>query len=52
MWTQIAKEISQVTGKTFQIDDRRSVGGGCINQGYAVSGRGQTYFVKLNQANA
>jgi fructosamine-3-kinase len=52
MWTQIAQEISEVTEKTFQIDDRRSVGGGCINQGYAVSGRGQTYFVKLNQANA
>jgi fructosamine-3-kinase len=52
MWTQIAKEISEVTGKTFQIENRRSVGGGCINQGYAVSGNEQTYFVKLNQATA
>jgi fructosamine-3-kinase len=50
MWTQIAQEISQVTGKSFQIENRRSVGGGCINQGYAVSGYGQAYFVKLNQA--
>jgi fructosamine-3-kinase len=50
MWTQIAQEISQVTGKSFQMENRRSVGGGCINQGYAVSGEGQTYFVKLNQA--
>ncbi|MFM7475076.1 MAG: fructosamine kinase family protein, partial [Microcystis aeruginosa] len=28
-----------------------SVSGGCINQGYAVSGNGLIYFVKINQAN-
>lgn len=51
MWTQIAAQISQATGETFEISNRRSIGGGCINQGYAVSGTTGTYFVKLNQAS-
>jgi len=51
MWTQIAAKISEVAGKPFEIAHRRSVGGGCINQGYAVSNGEQTYFVKLNQAS-
>lgn len=50
MWTQIDAHISQVTGEKFQSQQRRSVGGGCINQGYAVSNGEITYFVKLNQA--
>lgn len=51
MWTQIATHISQATGEPFTIKNHRSVGGGCINQGYAVSGDTGTYFVKLNQAS-
>jgi fructosamine-3-kinase len=51
IWTQIAAHICQMTGQPFEISDRRSVSGGCINQGYAISGGQQTYFVKLNQAN-
>jgi fructosamine-3-kinase len=51
MWTEIATHISKVTGKTFEIKNRRSVSGGCINQGYAVSGDTATYFVKLNRAS-
>ncbi len=51
MWIQIATHISQVTGEPFEIKNRRSVGGGCINQGYAVSSDTDTYFVKLNQAS-
>jgi fructosamine-3-kinase len=51
MWTEIATHISKVTGKTFEIKNRRSVSGGCINQGYAVSGDTETYFVKLNRAS-
>lgn len=50
MWTEIASHISNVTGETFEIKNRRTVSGGCINQGYAVSGDTATYFVKLNQA--
>ncbi|OKH24195.1 hypothetical protein NIES593_08550 [Hydrococcus rivularis NIES-593] len=51
MWNQIADRISQVTGEKFQVKERRSVSGGCINQGYALIGNGSTYFVKLNQAS-
>ncbi|MBW4575584.1 MAG: fructosamine kinase family protein [Aphanothece sp. CMT-3BRIN-NPC111] len=60
MWTEIATHISEVTGDKFQVDKRKSVGGGCINQGYAVTdgdtcyahAKGErTYFVKLNQAS-
>lgn len=49
MWNQIAATISQVTGQPFQVEKHRSVGGGSINQAYAVSSSDRTYFVKLNQ---
>ena len=51
MWSKIAEEISQVTKEKFTIANRRSVGGGCINQGYALIGEQRTYFVKLNSAS-
>ncbi|MBW4636272.1 MAG: fructosamine kinase family protein [Iphinoe sp. HA4291-MV1] len=51
MWTEIDADISQVTGEKFQSSQRRSVGGGCINQGYSVSDGQRTYFVKCNQAS-
>ncbi len=50
MWDQIAKHIAEITGEKFQIQNRQSVGGGCINQGYAIASRQQTYFIKLNRA--
>ena len=51
MWQTIAKEISQATQSPFEINNTRSVGGGCINQGYKISGNSGNYFVKINQAN-
>ncbi|MBE9083412.1 MULTISPECIES: fructosamine kinase family protein [unclassified Tolypothrix] len=51
MWTEIDAHISRVTGEKFQSQQKRSVSGGCINQGYAVSDDERTYFVKLNQAS-
>jgi fructosamine-3-kinase len=51
MWTQIARHIAQTTEKPFEIEKSRPVSGGCINQGYAVSGKGLIYFVKINQAD-
>lgn len=51
MWTKIAQAITQATGQDFAIANTKSVGGGCINQGYRVSGNGTEYFVKLNQAS-
>lgn len=51
MWTEIANHISKVTGEPFEIMNRRSVSGGCINQGCALIGDKVTYFVKTNQAS-
>ncbi|MGK7892721.1 MAG: fructosamine kinase family protein, partial [Xenococcus sp. (in: cyanobacteria)] len=39
------------TNTSFEVSNTRSVGGGCINQGYKVSGNDRDYFVKVNQAN-
>ncbi|MBE9123124.1 fructosamine kinase family protein [Tychonema sp. LEGE 07199] len=51
MWDKIAAHISEATGETFSIDNRHSVSGGCINQGYAISSSKRTYFAKINQAS-
>lgn len=50
MWEQISSHIRQVTGMPFSAATPRSVGGGCINSGYALTNSQQAYFVKLNQA--
>ncbi len=50
MWEQISAQISTATGQPFQGRDRRSVSGGCINSGYALSDGQRTYFIKLNEA--
>ncbi|MEM8863201.1 MAG: fructosamine kinase family protein, partial [Chloroflexota bacterium] len=51
MWKQIAQAITQATERDFAIANTKSVGGGCINQGYKVSDKNREYFVKLNQAS-
>lgn len=51
MWTEIEAHISRLTGEKFHSQQRSSVGGGCINQAYALIGDSLTYFVKLNQAS-
>ena len=51
MWTKISQSISQASGTEFKITNTRSVSGGCINQGYKISGERIEYFVKLNQAS-
>jgi fructosamine-3-kinase len=48
MWTEIAAQISRVTGQTFQVTHYRPVGGGSINQAFAISEGDRAYFVKLN----
>lgn len=50
MWNQIATHISQVTGESFTAGHRRPVGGGSVNQAYALSDGDRAYFVKLNDA--
>ncbi|MUL35373.1 fructosamine kinase family protein [Gloeocapsopsis dulcis] len=50
-WSEIAQNLNRVTGKSFTVNQTRSVSGGCINQGYAISSETDTYFVKLNHAS-
>ena len=47
-WSVIEKNIAKQTGKAFIIDSRSSLGGGCINEAWHISGLGQEYFVKIN----
>jgi len=49
-WQDIEHAISQATGETFRRDSQESVGGGCINTALKISGNGQQYFLKLNDA--
>ncbi|MBE9042073.1 fructosamine kinase family protein, partial [Oscillatoriales cyanobacterium LEGE 11467] len=51
MWKTISAQISETTGETFEIVNSKSVSGGCINRGHAISDGKQTYFVKLNSAS-
>lgn len=51
IWEVIAEVITETTGEFFQVRDHRSIGGGCINQGYRISDGNRHYFVKLNQAS-
>ncbi len=50
VWNYITEQISQTTGQQFSPDSPTPIGGGCINQAFRLSGLGQTYFVKINQA--
>ncbi|MCU0565287.1 MAG: fructosamine kinase family protein [Oculatellaceae cyanobacterium Prado106] len=58
IWQQITAQIQQVTGSDFRGTHRRPVGGGSINQAYALSDEARrdhttaAYFVKLNQAQS
>jgi fructosamine-3-kinase len=51
MWKQIANSICQATNTSFTINTTRSIGGGCINQGYRIDDETRSYFVKLNRAS-
>jgi fructosamine-3-kinase len=51
MWDKISAHISEVTGDKFSINNRHSVSGGCINQGYSIGSSSRTYFAKINQAS-
>jgi fructosamine-3-kinase len=50
MWDSIAAHIRQATDTSFTVTHHRPVGGGSINQAYALSSGNQAYFVKLNAA--
>ncbi|MEM9246180.1 MAG: fructosamine kinase family protein, partial [Cyanobacteria bacterium P01_F01_bin.153] len=51
MWDLITRAIAQGTGQELGHVERRSVGGGCINQAYRLQdSAGHLFFVKLNRA--
>lgn len=47
-WPDIERSIRAATGTPFAIESRSDIGGGCINECYAVRGAGRAYFVKFN----
>jgi fructosamine-3-kinase len=49
MWIEIAQRISQSTNQAFEVNECRSISGGCINQAYRISSTDRQYFIKLNQ---
>ncbi len=51
MWAHITEHIAQLTGQRFESFDRRSIVGGCINQGYQLTDGARNYFVKINQSS-
>ncbi|MBD2089356.1 fructosamine kinase family protein [Microcoleus sp. FACHB-1515] len=51
MWNEIANRIQAATGRAFRVQHQRSIGGGSVNQAYAIVDGAQAYFVKLNQAS-
>lgn len=53
MWEQISQLIADTTGKPFQLADKKSIAGGCINSAYVLSDQNseKKYFVKINSAS-
>lgn len=50
-WRLIGEHIEQVTGRRFLVTQQKSMGGGCINAAFLLTGEnGRQYFVKTNQA--
>jgi protein-ribulosamine 3-kinase len=48
LWPAIAQSIADATGQAFVIENRKSVGGGCINTAFRVTGNDRAFFVKTN----
>ena len=52
MWDTISQHLESITGISLQSPETRSIGGGCINQGYQLvfQNTQNCYFVKLNRS--
>lgn len=48
LWREIAREISAAIHQVFTAERLESMGGGCINATFRLSGGGRRFFVKLN----
>lgn len=46
----ISDHIRKATGRKFQLEHHRPLGGGCINRSEVMEGAGLRFFVKLNSA--
>jgi len=46
----VVRAITQATGERFRIEDRREVGGGCINRAEILRSGDRYYFVKFNDS--
>jgi len=51
IWQHIEQQIATSTGRAFRIESHQSVGGGCINAAFRVTGSQHSYFVKTNSAH-
>lgn len=51
-WNHICGVISDKTKHNFQVLNKHSVHGGCINQAYLLEGNEANYFVKLNHQSS
>lgn len=50
-WNAIEQAIRDATGEQLTITDRRTVGGGSINETWHLHGDNNSWFVKLNHAS-
>lgn len=51
MWEEIEQQVVQATDTPFTIEQKQSIGGGCISSAYRIDGSGTHYFVKTNSAD-
>ncbi len=51
IWPDIAQKIAETINQPFAPENITTVGGGCINQAFCLSGNGQHFFVKINEAD-
>ncbi len=50
-WNDIDQAIRDASGVDINISDRHTVGGGCINESWQLTGESGSWFVKLNRAS-
>lgn len=49
LWKQVEQELSRYQKREYRITDKRSIGGGSINNAYRVSDGKDSFFVKTNR---
>lgn len=49
MWQAIAEQINSELDSDFVIEQKQQLSGGSINLAWHISGKGQDFFIKLNQ---